>query len=147
MLVRYDPFRDLDRFTEQFFGSGGGGGGRSWMAMDAVRHEHDVELFFDLPGVSPDSIDLTVERNVLSVKAERNWEPAEGDEVLAHERPYGSITRQVMLGETLDTDRLEARYDAGVLAVRIPVAEQAKPRKVEISGGQQREAIDVGTSS
>lgn len=141
MLVRYDPFRELDRATDQFFGP------RSrtqWMPMDAIRHEHHVELLFDLPGVSPDSIDVEVERNVLSVKAERSWAPAEGSDVLAQERPQGAVTRQVMLGEALDTERLEASYDAGVLTLTIPVAEQAKPRKVEIHVGSP-EAIEVGT--
>jgi HSP20 family protein len=145
MLVRYDPFRELDRVTDQLFG---GGGGRSpqWMPMDAVRRGHEVTLRFDLPGVSTDSIDVTVERNVLTVKGERAWQPTEGDEVLARERPQGSVTRQVMLGEALDADRLEARYDAGVLTVTIPVAEQAKPRKVEIQSGGEQGAIDVGTN-
>jgi HSP20 family protein len=117
------------------------------MPMDAVRQGHEVVLRFDLPGVSPDSIDLTVERNVLTVRAERSWQPAEGDEVLARERPQGSVTRQVMLGESLDTESLEARYDAGVLTITIPVAEQAKPRKVEIQSGGEQQAIDVGASS
>jgi HSP20 family protein len=106
-----------------------------------------VTLRFDLPGVSLDSIDLTVERNVLTVKAERTWQPSEGDEVLARERPHGSVTRQVMLGESLETDRLEARYDAGVLTITIPVAEQAKPRKVEIQSGAPAEAIEVGSQN
>lgn len=142
MLVRYDPFRELDRMTDQLFGRSGVS--PQWMPMDAVRRGHEVELRFDLPGVSPDSIDLTVERNVLTVKAERGWQPAEGDEVLARERPQGSVTRQVMLGEALDTDKLAARYDAGVLTITIPVAEQAKPRRVEIQTGGGQEAIEVG---
>ena len=144
MLVRYDPFRELDRVTDQFFGNGGSRSPQ-WMPMDAVRRGHDVTLRFDLPGVSADSIDVTVERNVLTVKAERSWQPAEGDEVLARERPQGSVTRQVMLGESLDADRLEAQYDAGVLTLTIPVAEQAKPRKVEIHSGGEH-AIEVGAN-
>jgi HSP20 family protein len=141
MLVRYDPFRELDRMTDQLLGSARA---RSqWMPMDAVRHEHHVELRFDMPGVSPDSIDVEVERNVLSVRAERTWSPPEDAEVLAQERPQGAVTRQVMLGEALDTERLEASYDAGVLTLTIPVAEQAKPRKVEIHVGAP-EAIEVG---
>jgi HSP20 family protein len=143
MLVRYDPFRELDRVTDQLFGSSRT---PQWMPMDAVRSGHDVVLTFDLPCVSLEAIDLTVERNVLTVKAERSWSPAEGDEVLAHERPQGSVTRQVMLGESLDTDRLEARYDAGVLTIRLPVAEQAKARKVEIQGGASAEAIEAPSS-
>jgi HSP20 family protein len=141
MLVRYDPFRELDRMTDQLFGTSGNS--PHWMPMDAVRHGHEVTLRFDLPGVSSDSVDVTVERNVLTVKAERSWTPAEGDEVLARERPQGSVTRQVMLGESLDTDRLEARYESGVLTVTIPVEEKAKPRRVEIQTGAEREAIEV----
>jgi HSP20 family protein len=142
MLVRYDPFRELDRMTEQFFGRGR----TQWMPMDALRHEHHVELRFDLPGVAPDSIDVEVERNVLTVRAEREWSPGEGTEVIAHERPYGAVTRQVMLGESLDPDRLEASYDAGVLTLTIPVAEEAKPRKIEIHTGTP-EAIEVGSQN
>jgi HSP20 family protein len=142
MLVRYDPFREFDRLTDQFFGSGTNR--THWMPMDAIRHEHQVELRFDLPGIAPESLDVEVERNVLTVRAERSWTPAEGDEVLAQERPQGSVSRQVMLGESLETESLEATYDAGVLTIRIPVAEQAKARKVEIQQGSQQ-AIDVGS--
>jgi HSP20 family protein len=139
MLVRYDPFRQFDRAFRSFER-------HTWMPMDAVRHEHHVELRFDLPGVAPDSIDVEVERNVLTVRAERQWAPAEGTEVLAQERPQGAVTRQVMLGESLDTDRLDASYDAGVLTLTIPVAEEAKPRKVEIHVGAP-EAIEVGSDN
>src|SRR5688572_17577584 len=142
MLLRYDPFRELDRFTDGFFN---GPDRRTWMPMDAVRKDDLVEIHFDLPGVRPDSIDLTVERNVLTVKAERDWIPAEGAEILARERTHGSWTRQVLLGETLDADRLEASYDHGVLSVRVPVAEQAKPRKVEVQSDKQ--AIDVAANA
>ena len=139
MLVRYDPFRQFDRAFRSF-------DRQSWMPMDAVRHEHHVELHFDMPGVAHESIDVEVERNVLTVRAERSWSPAEGSDVLAQERPQGAVTRQVMLGEALDTDRLEATYDAGVLTLTIPVAEQAKPRKVEIHVGAP-EAIEVGSDN
>jgi len=129
MLLRYDPFRQLDRVANEVFGTDG----RSpWTAMDAVRRGDHVEIFLDLPGVERDSIDLTVERNVLTVKAERSWTPAEGDEVLVRERTQGAFSRQVLLGDALDGDRVEARYHDGVLHVTVPVAEQAKPRKVEI---------------
>jgi len=141
MLIRYDPFRELDRFTDQLFA---GQGRKGWMPMDAVRRPDGVELRFDLPGVSPDSIDVNVERNVLTVKAERSWFLAEGEEALAKERGHGAFTRQVFLGDALDTERLEARYDQGVLTVAIPTAEQAKPRKVEIQIG---EPLEVGASS
>ena len=143
MLMRYDPFREVDRFTDQLFGNNAGS--RSpWMPMDAVRKGDAVELFFDVPGVDPGSIDVNVERNVLTIKAERSWFPAEGDEALARERTHGSYTRQIFLGEALDTDHLEAAYDQGVLKVRVPVAEQAKPRKVQVDVAGN-EAITVGS--
>jgi HSP20 family protein len=141
MLMRYDPFREIDRFTEGLFGNAGRA---PWMPMDAVRTGDHVEVSFDLPGVRPDSIDLTVERNVLTVKAERQWIPDEGSEVLARERTHGTFSRQVLLGDALDGDRVEASYENGVLRVRIPVAERAKPRKVEIHAG---EPLEVGSSA
>ncbi len=135
MLVRYDPFRQLDRLNGDLFGNRPARPRHS-MPMDAVQHGNAVELRFDLPGVSPDSVDVTVERQVLTVTAERSWTPAEGDTVITRERPHGSVSRQVTLAETLDTDHLEAHFDAGVLTVTIPVAEQAKARKVEIHTGR-----------
>jgi HSP20 family protein len=140
MPVRYDPFRTFDRTFDRVVAR------RSWMPMDAVRHDQHVELRFDLPGVSPESIDVEIERNVLTVRAERTWEPAEGAQVLVRERPQGSVTRQVTLGESLDADRLEASYDAGVLTLTIPVVEQAKPRKVEINVGSP-EALEVSAQN
>jgi HSP20 family protein len=143
MLMRYDPFREIDRFTEGLFGNSA----RSpWMPMDAVRKDDQVEIHFDLPGVRPDSIDLTVERNVLTVKAERQWWPEEGAEVLARERTQGTFSRQVLLGEALDADRVDASYDHGVLTLRIPVAEKAKPRKVEIHTGDTQ-SLEVGSNA
>jgi HSP20 family protein len=143
MLVRYDPFRQFDRMADQLFG--GAPNRPQLMALDAVRREHEVELRFDLPGVSPDTIDLTVERDVLTVKAERQFEHEEGEEVLTQERSQGAVTRQIVLGELLDAERLHARYDSGVLTVVIPVAEQAKARKVEIHIGSASDAIEVGS--
>jgi HSP20 family protein len=143
MLLRYDPFREIDRFTNGFFRHRDWA---SWMPMDAVRKDDRVELRFDLPGVRPDSIDLTVEHNVLTVKAERSSGADEDSETLAHERTWGSFYRQVRLGEALDADRVEARYEDGVLHVTVPVAETAKPRKVEIQTGEAR-SIDVGSGN
>jgi HSP20 family protein len=140
-LMRYDPFREFDRFADQVFGSPTR---TPFMPMDAVRTGDRVELTFDVPGVTPDAIDVAVERNVLTVKAERAWWPAEGDEILARERSQGTYTRQVMLGDQLDPDRLEAHYEHGVLRIVVPVAEQAKPRKVEINTGGQK-AVEVGS--
>jgi HSP20 family protein len=143
MLMRYDPFREIDRFTEGLFGNLAR---TPWMPMDAVRTDDHVEILFDLPGVRPDSIDLTVERNVLTVKAERSYWPEEGAEVLARERTQGSFSRQVLLGEALDAEHVEARYEDGVLRVTIPVLDKAKPRKVEIQSGETQ-SIEVGSTN
>ncbi|MEU0943768.1 Hsp20/alpha crystallin family protein [Streptomyces canus] len=132
MLMRTDPFREFDRLTQQVFGSTAR---PAAMAMDAYRSGDDFVVHFDLPGVDPESIDLDVERNVLNVRAERRLPAPEGAEMIVAERPTGSFTRQLFLGDTLDTERIDASYDAGVLTLRIPVAEQAKPRRIQISGG------------
>ncbi|WP_030544824.1 Hsp20/alpha crystallin family protein [Streptomyces albus] len=138
MLMRTDPFRDLDRFAQQMFNSVTRPAG---MPMDAYRSGEDFIVHFDLPGIDPESIDLDVERNVLTVRAERRSPAPEDAEVIAAERPAGSFSRQLFLGDTLDTERIEASYEAGVLTLRIPVAEQAKPRKIQISGGSERREI------
>ena len=138
MLMRFDPFRELDRLTQQ----GWAGERPAVMPLDAYREGDHFVVHFDLPGVDPESIDLTVEKNVLTVKAERTWPRAEGQEVVASERPQGRFSRQLFLGESLDSSRIEANYDAGVLTVTVPVAEQAKPRRIEI-GGRERPAIDT----
>src|SRR5688572_11380270 len=109
----------------------------SAMPMDAWRSGNEFLVQFDLPGVDPGSLDLTVERNELTVRAERRRPQAEGADLVINERPTGVYTRQMVLGESLDTERLEARYDGGVLTIRVPVAEQAKPRKVEIASDSQ----------
>lgn len=140
MLMRFDPFRELDRLTQ------GVSDRPSPMPMDAYRHGDHFTVYFDLPGADPGSIDLTVEKNVLKVSAHRGWQREEHDEVVVAERPQGSFTRQLLLGESLDTEHVEARYDTGVLTVTIPVAESAKPRKVEISGGNGR-ATAIATES
>jgi len=139
-VVWYDPFRELDRFHRA----------TAWMPMDAVRRGDAVELRFDLPGVAPDTLDVDIERNVLTVKAERHWTPDDAEQVLARERTQGTFSRQVLLGDALDADRLDASYEHGVLTVRVPVAEQAKPRKVQIHVGTpqaQPEALDVGATA
>jgi len=132
MLMRTDPFRELDRITNQLMGTMAR---PVAMPIDAYRKDDVFYVHFDLPGVRPDDIDLTVERNVLTVHAERRGPTAdtEGVELLAAERPQGTFTRQLFLGDTLDSEKLQADYDAGVLTVRLPVADQAKPRKVSIS--------------
>src|SRR5687768_14122602 len=112
--------------------------------VDAYRRGDEFLIHLDLPGVDPDAIELTVEKNVLTIKAERRFEPEEGDEAVISERPQGTFTRQLLLGESLDTDSLEADYDQGVLTLKIPVAEKAKPRRVEItkSTGGQRAVVE-----
>lgn len=141
MLMRFDPFRDLDRLTDQVFG------GRSPMPMDAYRQGDEFLVHFDLPGIDPDSIDLTVERNVLTVSAKREWQRDDGVDVIASERPQGTFSRQLFLGDSLDADHVDASYDAGVLTVRIPVAEQAKPRKVEITSGNGAKQIEASSTA
>ncbi len=115
------------------------------MPMDAYRKDDVFYVHFDLPGVRPDDVDLTVERNVLTVHAERRGahDEVEGVELIAAERPQGTFTRQLFLGDPLDTERMQADYDAGVLTVRLPVAEQAKPRKVNISSSDSRQEINA----
>jgi HSP20 family protein len=143
MLMRTDPFRELDRLTQQVFGTDGTLARPSVMPMDAWRDGDTFHVEFDLPGVNPDSIDLDVERNVVTVQAER---PARADnaELIAAERPRGVFSRQLVLGDNLDTERIAASYDAGVLTLKIPVAEQAKPRKISITReGEDRQAINA----
>jgi len=141
MLLRStDPFRDFDRLTQQVFGPSWGTTNRpAVMPMDAWREGDQFVIEFDLPGVSPESIDLDVERNVLTIKAERV--ARNGDwEMLASERVRGAFSRQLVLGDNLDLDQIEAGYRDGVLRLVVPVAERAKPRKIEIaqSGGSGR---------
>jgi HSP20 family protein len=137
MLMRFDPFRDLDRLTQQLWNAGGNGtGGLRAMPMDAYRRGDRFVVHFDLPGVDRDHIELTIEKNVLTVSAERRWDRREGDEPVAAERPQGSFTRQLFLGETLDPEHVEATYEQGVLTLTIPVAEAAKPRKVTVTAGE-----------
>ncbi len=129
MLMRTDPFRDLDRLTGAMFGSAAR---PSALPMDAYRDNSSFVVQLEIPGVDPGSIDLTVEQNVLTVHAERRPSYDNGVERVVAERSYGTFSRQLFLGDTLDSDNLTASYDAGVLTIRIPVAEQAKPRKIAI---------------
>jgi HSP20 family protein len=135
MLMRTDPFRELDRFAQQAFGSPGTWSKPAAMPMDAYRAGDEFVVCFDLPGVTKDAIELDIERNVLTVKAERRPLPGGGDvQMQVSERPLGVFSRQLFLGDTLDADRIAADYEAGVLTLRIPVAEKAKPRRIEIAG-------------
>ena len=141
MLMRTDPFRELDRLTQQLFGTNGTISRPAVMPMDAYRDGEQFVVQFDLPGVDPSSIDLDVERNVLTVKAERAPDYGDNVELQVAERPRGVFSRQLFLGDTLDADRIEAHYDAGVLTLRLPIAEKAKPRKIEITGSSQARQI------
>jgi HSP20 family protein len=140
MLMRTDPFRELDQLAQQVFGTTAR---PTVMPMDAWRQDDTFVVEFDLPGVDPGSIDLDVERNVLTVKAERQ-RLSDDAETIATERPRGVFSRQLFLGDTLDVDKVEAAYADGVLRLTIPVAEQAKPRKIEVSAGpRQKHAISA----
>ncbi|MEU8798678.1 Hsp20/alpha crystallin family protein [Spirillospora sp. NPDC048819] len=144
LLTSIDPFvqefeRQFDRAFRQVTGGGNGGAG---MPMDGIRRADDVVLRFDLPGVDPDSVEITVDRGVLSVTARREEEIAEDERPFVRERVMGSFTRRVYLSEHLDAEAIEAAYDNGVLAVRIPVLEKARPRKIAIrQNGRGRKAI------
>ncbi len=137
-MIRFDPFRQFDALNEQLQQ------GRSSrvIPMDAYRAGDLFKVHFDIPGVSPDSIEITVEKNVLSVKAERHWSD-EGVETVVCERPQGSFSRDLFLGDNLDTERIQASYDNGVLTLSIPVADKAKARTIEVKGS----ATSSGTGS
>jgi HSP20 family protein len=140
MLLRStDPFRDFDRITQQLLGSTNR---PAVMPMDAWREGDSFVIELDVPGVNPETIDIDVERNVLTVRAERV--ARNGDwELLASERAKGAFSRQLVLGDNLDLERIEAGYDAGVLRLVVPVAEKAKPRKIEVSGAGSHETAAI----
>lgn len=140
MLMRTDPFRELDRMAQQAFGAVGTLARPAVMPIDAWREDDTFVVELDLPGVDPASIDVDVERNVLTVRAERAGAPND-NELIAAERPRGVFSRQLFLGDTLNTDGIVADYEHGVLRLRIPVAERAKPRKIEIGQHEKRQAL------
>ncbi len=135
MLMRFDPFREMETMN-QFLGRQSGRAPQVAIPMDAYRQGDRFVVNFDLPGVDPDSVDLTVEKNVLTIRAERQWQPGNDNEVLVAERPQGTFSRQLFLGDALDTQQVQATYHNGVLTLTIPVAEQAKPRKVAIKSAE-----------
>ena len=141
MLMRTDPFRELDRLTQQMLGTTAR---PAVMSMDAWREGDAFVVEFDLPGVTPDSVDLDVERNVLTVKAERT-RPNGDWEMLASERPTGLFSRQLVLGDNVDLEQVQADYEAGVLRLTIPVAEKAKPRKIEVTQGSNPERAAISS--
>ncbi len=141
MLMRMDPFREFDRLAQQVLGTTAR---PAAMPMDAWREGEDFVVAFDLPGVTVESVDIDVEQNVLTVKAERPDPVGEDTELIASERPRGVFSRQLILGDALDTGGVKASYDGGVLTLRIPVAEKAKPRRIEIeTTGNQRQEISA----
>jgi HSP20 family protein len=142
MLMRTDPFRELDRLTQQLLNTTGTWSRPSVMPMDAYREGEEYVIALDLPGVSTDAIDIDVERNMLTVRAERRpVTKADDVQMELSERPLGVFSRQVMLADTLDTEHIKADYNAGVLTLRIPIAERAKPRKIAIGGGSAHKEI------
>lgn len=142
MLMRTDPFRELDRLAQQMLGATGTWSRPTAMPMDAYREGDRYVIVFDLPGVSPEAIEIDVERNRLTVKAERR-PVAKADDVQMElsERPLGVFSRQLVLADTLDTEHIQADFEAGVLTLRIPVAERAKPRKISITSSADRKQI------
>lgn len=139
MLMRTDPFRELDRLTQQVFGTAAR---PAFMPMDAWRDGDTFHIEFDLPGVRADSIDLDVERNVLTVRADRP--SRDGNvELIANERPSGVFSRQLILGDNVDLDKISASYHDGVLALEVPVAEKAKPRKIAVEASNGQKTIEA----
>jgi HSP20 family protein len=132
LLTTFDPFAEFDRLAQRALATTGTTRPRAAMRMDAIRRADDIELRFDLPGIDPDSIEVTVDRGALTVSAKRSEEYAEGEKPFIRERVMGSFARRVYLADTADADNIEAGFDAGVLTVRIPVQEKARPRKVEV---------------
>jgi HSP20 family protein len=138
MPTRTDPFSELDRLTQQLFGASGTSARPGTIPMDAYRDGGQFVAHLDIPGVDPASIELEVERNVLTVRAERELPSPGGTEFQFAERPRGAFSRQLFLGETLDTEHIEASYNAGVLTLRMPIAGQARVRKISVSAAAAR---------
>ena len=142
MLMRSEPFTEVNRLAQQLFGVPQTG---TWsrptaMPVDSYRNGDEFVIAFDLPGVDKDAIDIDVERNVLTVRAERR--PLDlGEQAVAQlsERPLGVFSRQLFLGDALDTEHIDAGYNNGVLVLRIPIAEKAKPRKITVTGSEHTE--------
>jgi len=140
-LTSYDPFtQEFDRLARRVFGTTNGAvSRRSVMPMDVIRRKDEVELRFDLPGIDPESLEVTVDRGVLTVSAKRAEEYAEGENPYRRERVMGTFTRRVSLSDTIDAEKIDAGYTNGVLSVRLPLLEKAQPRKVEIHTDGQKE--------
>src|SRR5271166_7121809 len=137
MLMRFDPFREFDRWTQPNWSE------KISVPLDVYRKGDKFIVRVDLPGIDPTSLDVTIERNVLAIKAERSWTPSDGDEVLVAERPQGTFTRRLFLSEGLDSEQITAQYENGVLTITVPVAASAKSRKIEIALGEDQKVLDV----
>jgi HSP20 family protein len=140
-----DPFRQMDRMTNQLLS-----GTRTpmGMPMDVWQADDGFHVSLDLPGVDPDSVDITTERNILTITAERRAEYQQGQNVVIAERPQGTFTRQLQLGETVDTENIEASYGDGVLRLTIPITQAAQPRRVQVrtdSSGQRQVTVEGET--
>jgi HSP20 family protein len=135
-----DPFRELDSWARS---TAWGDQGERWMALDSYRHGDVVTLELDLPGIDPATIDLTVQRNELKVEAERRPSFPDGAQFLVRERPNGRFVRRLFVSDNLDTDHVDAQYDHGVLTIRLPLRETAKPRRVEVKAGEAQAAIEA----
>jgi len=140
MLMRFDPFRDIDRMSE-----GLARPTRSVLAMDAVRDEQEVTIYMDVPGVAKDDIEVSVEKNELTVTIERVWDD-DDKQVLSSERPQGTFSRRIMLSDALDLEQLSAHTSDGVLIITIPVAERSKPRRIDVTTHPNDEAIETTSS-
>ena len=134
MTIDYDPFHRFDELRDRLLS-----GGRTPLSfpMDAYRHGDSFVVHLDLPGVETETIDVAVENQVLTVGAERRFEPHEGDEFLVSERPQGRFSRQLRLGSAIDIENIAASYDDGVLTLTLPVSERAKPRQIQVGRGGQ----------
>jgi HSP20 family protein len=143
MAINYDPFNLLDELRGQFVS---GGRTPSSFPMDAYRRGDNFFVHLDLPGVQPETIDVSVENQVLSVSVERRFEEKEGDQFLVVERPQGLFSRQLRLGQTIDTDNIAASYDDGVLTLTLPVSERARPRQIQVGRGGGQQQIGEGGS-
>ena len=142
-ILRFDPFREMDRLTNQLLS---GTRTPASLPMDVWRTGQEYHAALDLPGVNPDSVELTVERGVVTIRAERGQQFGQGDQVLLAERPQGQFTRQLMLGEGVDQEKLQADYRDGVLHLTIPVAQQAQPRRIQVQGGQSSQRSGAASS-
>jgi HSP20 family protein len=146
MLMRFDPFRQFDRLTDTMLGSAAQAA-RSF-PIDAYRRGDQFIVHMDLPGVDPGTIDLSVDRNVLTVRARREFQPQDGDEVIITERPQGEFTRHLFLGDMLDAENIQANYQGGVLTLTIPVAERAKPRQIPVNAsGERPQEVQAGSAT